>query len=43
MALCGMMCIPNFIESGVGVQTILKFTLRILRGCNVGITEGRDL
>jgi hypothetical protein len=39
MALCG---IPRFIKMGAGVQAIM-FCLRILRGCNVGNTDGRDL
>jgi hypothetical protein len=28
---------------GAGVQVILRFYLRNLRGCDVGITDGRDL
>jgi hypothetical protein len=28
---------------GTGVQTIGRFCLRNLNGCNVGIREGRDL
>jgi hypothetical protein len=28
---------------GIGVQAILRYCLRNLRGCNVGIIEGRDL
>jgi hypothetical protein len=30
-------------EIDTGVQAKLKFYLRNLRGCNVGITDGRDL
>jgi hypothetical protein len=33
----------NFMMIGTGVQAILRFFLRNLRGCNVGITDGRDL
>jgi hypothetical protein len=36
---CGMVYIPSFVEIGRGVQ----FCLINLRGCNVGITDGRDL
>jgi hypothetical protein len=28
---------------GTGVQAILRLFLRNLNGCNVGITEGRNL
>jgi hypothetical protein len=38
-----MMYIPIFMNIGTGVQEILRFFLRNLRGCNVGITNGRDL
>jgi hypothetical protein len=30
-------------KTGRGLQAILRFRLRNLRGCNVGITEGSDL
>jgi hypothetical protein len=43
MASCGTMYVPSFMKIGTGVQAILKFCLRNLRGCNVGITDGRDL
>jgi hypothetical protein len=43
MAFCGMIYIPSFMKIGTGVQAILRFCLRRLRGCNVGITDGRDL
>jgi hypothetical protein len=39
MVSCSMMYIPSF----TGFKEILRFCLRNLRGCNVGITEGRDL
>jgi hypothetical protein len=29
-------------DSGIGVQAILKFYLRNLRGCNVGITGEKE-
>jgi hypothetical protein len=35
--------IPSFTKIDKGVQAILRFCLRNLRGCNVGITDGRDL
>jgi uncharacterized protein YraI len=39
----GMIYFPSFTKTGTGVQAILRFCLRNLRGCNVGITDGRDL
>jgi hypothetical protein len=38
-----MIYIPNFIKIGIGVQAVLRFCLRNLRGHNIGITDGRDL
>jgi hypothetical protein len=35
--------ISTFMKIGTGVQAILRFSLRNLRGCNVGITDGRDI
>jgi hypothetical protein len=29
-------------NNGAGAQAILRFCLRNLRGCNVGITDERD-
>jgi hypothetical protein len=43
MALCGMIDIKSFMKIGTGVPKILKFGLRNLRGCNVGITDGKDV
>jgi hypothetical protein len=43
MASCGMTYIPSFNKIGKGVRTVLRFYLRNLRGCNVGITDQRDL
>jgi hypothetical protein len=37
------MYIPSFIKIGTGIQAILRFSLKNLRGCNVGITDGRNL
>jgi hypothetical protein len=31
--------IPSFMKAGRGVQAILRFCLRNLGGCNVGITD----
>jgi hypothetical protein len=39
MASCGMINILSFMKAGVGVQAILRFYLRNLRGCNVDITD----
>jgi hypothetical protein len=30
-------------KNGAGIQAVLRFSLRNLRGCNVGIADGRDL
>jgi putative component of toxin-antitoxin plasmid stabilization module len=38
-----MIYIPSLMETGTGVQAILGFCLSSLNGCNVGITDGRDL
>jgi hypothetical protein len=38
-----MIYIPCFMKIGAGVQAILRFGLRNMRGCNIGITDGRDL
>jgi hypothetical protein len=35
--------IPVFMKIGRGFQAILRFGLRNSRGCNVCITDGRDL
>jgi hypothetical protein len=42
-ASCGMIYVPSFMKIGTGVQAILRFDLRNLRGCNVGIIDGWDL
>jgi hypothetical protein len=42
MASCGKICLPSFMKIATGVQAILRFRLRNLKGCNVGITDGRD-
>jgi hypothetical protein len=43
IASCGMIYVPSFMKFGTGVQAILGFCLRNLRGCDVGITDRRDL
>jgi hypothetical protein len=35
--------ILSFMKIGTGVQAILRLRLRNLRGCFVGITDGRNL
>jgi hypothetical protein len=42
IASCGMIYLISFTKIGTGIQAILRFCLRNLRGCNVGITDGRD-
>jgi hypothetical protein len=43
MAWCGTIYIPSEMKIGTGVETILRFCFRNLRGCNIGITHGWDL
>jgi hypothetical protein len=43
MAFGGMIHISIFMNIDIGVQTTLTFCLSSLRGCNVGITDVRDL
>jgi hypothetical protein len=40
---CGIIYLPSFMKIGTGVQVILRFCFRNVRGCNVGITDERDL
>jgi hypothetical protein len=42
MGSCGMIYTPSFMKTATGVQEILRFCLRNLRSCNVGITDGKD-
>jgi hypothetical protein len=42
IASCGMICLISFMKIGRGIQAILRFCQENLRGCNVGITYGRD-
>jgi hypothetical protein len=43
MISCGLIYIHSVMKIGTGVQGILRCRLRSLKGCNVGITVGRDL
>jgi hypothetical protein len=43
MASWGMIYFPSCMKTGTGVQAILTICLRNLKGCNIGITNGRDL
>jgi hypothetical protein len=43
MASCGMIYIPSVMKSDKGNQAILRFCLSILRDCNVGNIDERDL
>jgi hypothetical protein len=38
-----MTYVPNFMKTGTGFQALSRVCPRNLRGCNVGITDGRDL
>jgi hypothetical protein len=40
---CGMIYAPSLMKIDRGLQTVLRFSLRNFGGCNVGITDGRDL
>jgi hypothetical protein len=42
MASSTMICIPSFMKIGLGVQATL-FYLRNMRGCNIGITDEKEL
>jgi hypothetical protein len=35
--------LSSFMKMGTGVQAILRFSLRNIKGCNSGITDGRDV
>jgi uncharacterized protein YraI len=35
--------IPNFMTIDTGVEAVLRSCNRNLKGCNIGITDGRDL
>jgi hypothetical protein len=37
-----MIHILSFVKIDTGIQAILRFCLRNLRGCNVGITNSSD-
>jgi hypothetical protein len=43
MTLCGIIYLPSFMKIGIGIQAIIRVFYRNLMGCNVGITDGRDL
>jgi hypothetical protein len=40
IALCGIIYLPSFMKVRTGVQATLRFCLRNLIDCGVGITEG---
>jgi hypothetical protein len=42
LASCGMVHVQSFMKTGTGIQAMMRFCLRNLRGCNVGITNGTD-
>jgi hypothetical protein len=39
MASGGIICIPSLTTDGSGIRVILRFCLRNLGSCNVGITD----
>jgi hypothetical protein len=42
MASCDMIYLLSFVKICTGVKAILRFCLRNLRGCDVGITDVKD-
>jgi hypothetical protein len=40
MDVFGMIYVPSFMKIGPGVHGTLRFCLRNLRGCNVGVMDG---
>jgi hypothetical protein len=38
-----LVCIPNLMKIGTGVQALLRFCLSNLDGCNVGIIDGSGI
>jgi hypothetical protein len=42
MTSCNMIYVQSFMKICAGTQAILRFCLRNLRGCDVGITDGKD-
>jgi hypothetical protein len=43
MDSCGIIYLPSFMKIDTGVQAILRFFLRNLRGCNVGFIDEKDI
>jgi hypothetical protein len=43
MASCGVIFLPSFIKIGTAVQAILRFCFKYFTGCDVDITDARDL
>jgi hypothetical protein len=43
MASCSMIIVPSFMKVYADVEAILRFGLRNLTDCNIGIIDGRDL
>jgi hypothetical protein len=43
MPSCGMIFLQSCQKIGKGVEGILRFCLSSLKGCDVGISDGRDL
>lgn len=43
MALCSIICLPNFMKVGTGVQAILRFCFSNFRDCIIGNTDGMNL
>jgi hypothetical protein len=40
---CGTIYISSFMKTDRGIHTILRFSFRNLKGCNVGTIDGMDL
>jgi uncharacterized protein YraI len=39
----GTIHVPSYMKIGAGFQTTLRFCVNNLEGCNVGITDDKDL
>jgi hypothetical protein len=43
MASCGMIFLPAFMKIGTGVEVILRFCFSNMNGCNIDITNRKEL
>jgi hypothetical protein len=43
MVSCGIIYVPSVMKICKGIQAVLRSCPRNFRGCNVGITDGKNL